>query len=59
MNTTPMQDLITSLTSGFSSTVSDVISAIGSVAPIALPILGAMIVIGVAIAVFKKVSKSK
>lgn len=52
-----MEALITSLSTGFSSVVTDALSAIGTIAPIALPILGALIVITIAIRTFKKSSK--
>lgn len=52
-----MEALITSLSTGFQTVVTDTLSAIGTIAPIALPILGAIIVIVVAIRVFKKSSK--
>ena len=52
-----MEALITSLSTGFSSVVTDALSAIGTIAPIALPILGAIIVITIAIRTFKKSSK--
>lgn len=54
-----MEALITSLSTGFSSVVTDVLSAIGTIAPIALPILGALIVITVAIRTFKKAGNTR
>lgn len=51
-----MEGLITALTTGFGTVVGDVLSAIGTIAPVALPIMGAIIVITIAIKVFKKVS---
>lgn len=56
MTPTPMESLISSLSTGFSSVVTDTLSAIGTIAPIALPILGAIIVIAVGIKVFKQVA---
>lgn len=51
-----MEAFITSLTSAFSGLATDVMSAIGSIAPVALPVMGAIVVIGVGIKVFKKVT---
>lgn len=51
-----MEGLVTSLTSGFQTVANDAISAIGTIVPYALPVLGAIVVIGIAIKVFKKVT---
>lgn len=48
--------LVTSLSTGFQDVASDAVSAIGSIVPYALPVLGAIVVIGIAIKVFKKVT---
>lgn len=44
------------LTTGISTIASDAMSAIGSVVPAALPIMGAVVVVGIGIKVFKKVA---
>lgn len=52
-----MSTLVTSLTSGFTTVANDSIDAIGSIVPTALPILGAIIVIGIAVKVFRKFTR--
>lgn len=49
-----MEALITSLTTGVTDMTTSALSAIGSVAPAALPILGAGIVIGIVIKTIRK-----
>mgnify|MGYP004528404009 CR=1 FL=1 len=44
------------LTTGISTIASDAMGAIGSVVPAALPIMGAVVVVGIGIKVFKKVA---
>ena len=44
------------LTTGISTIASDAMGAIGSVVPAALPIMGAVGVVGIGIKVFKKVA---
>lgn len=44
------------LTTGISAIAGDAMSAIGSVVPAALPIMGAVVVVGIGIKVFKKVA---
>lgn len=51
-----MEALTTALTSGFSTIATDVLSAMGSIAPVALPVLGAGVVVGAGIKIFKKVA---
>lgn len=46
----------TALTTGISSIANDAMSAIGSVIPVALPIMGAIVVVGIGIKVFRKVT---
>ena len=46
----------TALTSGITTVAGDAMSAIASVVPVALPIMGAVVVVGIGIKVFKKVS---
>lgn len=49
-----MEGLVTSLTSGFSTIATDMLSAIGSIVPVALPVLGGVAVVGIGIKLFKK-----
>lgn len=49
-----MDTVISALTTGLTDVAGDILGAIGSILPIALPIMGAMIVIGVAYRTFKK-----
>lgn len=44
------------LTNGISTIGTDAMSAVGSVIPVALPIMGAIVVVGIGIKVFKKVA---
>lgn len=53
---TGMSSLITALTSGFEQMATDALSAIGAVVPVVLPILAAVMVVGITIAVAKKAS---
>ena len=46
----------TALTSGITTIAGDAMSAIASVVPVALPIMGAVVVVGIGIKVFKKVT---
>lgn len=48
--------MISALTSAFSTVASDALSAVQGILPIALPVLGALIVVGVGIKIFKKVT---
>lgn len=43
------------LTTAMTSTASECTSAIGAVLPVALPVMGALIVVGIGVKVFKKV----
>lgn len=45
------------LTNGFTTVASDALNAIAAILPIALPVLGAIIVIMVGIRIFKRVAK--
>lgn len=51
-----MSDLTNALVSGFTSIAGDMVSAIGSIVPVALPVLAAVAVVGLGIRVFKKVT---
>lgn len=48
--------VVSALTSAFSTVASDALSAIQGILPIALPVLGAIIVVGIGIKIFKKVA---
>ncbi len=50
-------NIVSTMESSFSSIGSDIMSFFGKILPIALPILGAGLVIGIGIAIFKKVTK--
>lgn len=52
-----MDTVVTAMTSGLQSIAADTLSGIGSIVPIALPIMGAVVVITVGIRLFKKVGK--
>ena len=52
-----MDALTTALSTGFGNIADSAVSAIGTIAPTALPVLGAMVVIGLAIKAFRKVGK--
>ena len=51
-----MEAVTTALTTGISTIASDAMSAIGAVIPVALPIMGAIAVVGIGLKIFKKVS---
>lgn len=51
-----MEAITSALTTGISSIGNDAMSAVGSVIPVALPIMGAIVVVGIGIKVFKKVT---
>ena len=48
--------VVSALSTAFTSIAADASSAIATVLPIALPIMGAIVVIGVGIRVFKRVA---
>lgn len=52
-----MDGLVSSMTSGFTTMASDAIGAIGSILPVVLPILGALIVINIGIKTVKKTTR--
>lgn len=54
--TSNMDALVTSLTSGFTTIANDMLSGIGKIAPVALPVLGGVALVGIGIKVFKKVA---
>ena len=49
-----MESLVQSLTTGFTSTATSMLSAIGSIVPVMLPIIGGIGVVGLGVKVFKK-----
>lgn len=48
--------VISGLKGGITSIATDVMSAVGQILPIALPIMGAIVVVNIGMKVFKKVS---
>lgn len=58
-DTTPSTNgaLINSLVEGFTSTTNDALSGIAKIAPVALPIIGAIVIVFLGIKIFKRVSK--
>lgn len=48
--------VVSALTTGVGTIAGDVTSAITAIIPVALPIMGAIVVLGVGIKVFKKVT---
>lgn len=53
----PMETITSSLTSGFTSIVGDMMSSIGEILPIVLPVVGAVAVIFLGVKLFKKLAK--
>lgn len=51
-----MDAVVTGLTTGISNSATSMMSAIGDIVPVALPVMGAIAVVGVAIKVFRKVT---
>lgn len=51
-----MEGVVTALTTSFTSVASSITGIIGDVLPIALPIVGAMIVVTTGIKIFKKIT---
>lgn len=56
METSGISAVTTALTTGITGIASDAMGAIGTIIPAALPIAGAMVVVGVGFKVFKKVT---
>ncbi|MDK2964716.1 hypothetical protein [Lacrimispora sp.] len=54
-----MEAVTTALTSGIATIAADALSAVGSVIPVALPIVGAIVVVSLGLKVFKKVTGAK
>lgn len=55
-NTKTTSAVVTALTTAFSSVASDAMDAIGAILPIALPIMGAVLVAMIGIRIFKRVA---
>lgn len=53
-----MEAITTALTTSFSTVATSLISVIGDIIPIALPVVGAMIVVTLGIRIFRTVVKS-
>lgn len=51
-----METLTTALVTGFTNVTTDMVGAIGSIVPVALPVLAAITVVGLGIKIFKKVT---
>lgn len=51
-----MEDVTTGLSTGIANAATSMMSAIGDILPVALPVMAAIAVIGVGIKVFKKVT---
>lgn len=51
-----MEALTTALVSGFTDIASDMLGAIGSIVPAALPVMGGVAVVGIGVGIFKKVA---
>lgn len=49
-----MEGLVTSLTTGFTSTATQMLSAVGSIVPVMLPVVGGLAVVSLGIKVFRK-----
>lgn len=54
--TTTNDSLINSLVTGFTSTTNDALGGIAKIAPIALPIIGAIVIVRLGIKIFRRVS---
>ena len=56
---TTMDAVTTALTTGITSIASGAMDAVGKVIPVALPVMGAIAIVGIGIKIFKKVSGAK
>lgn len=52
-----MESITTALTTAFGTLATDALGAIAAVLPIILPVMGAIVVIGIAVKVFKRFVK--
>lgn len=48
--------VVTALTNALTATAGECTDAIGAVLPVALPVMGAIVVVGIGIKIFKKVT---
>lgn len=51
-----MTDLVTSLVTGFTTTANSMLSAIGQIVPVMLPVVGGLAVVTLGIKVFRKMT---
>lgn len=51
---TAMQTITSALTTGFTSIVNDIMTGIGNVLPVVLPVFGALMLIGIILGLVKK-----
>lgn len=51
-----MESVVTSLTASFTEIGTSLTGIIGSVLPIALPVIGAMVIVTIGIKIFKKIT---
>lgn len=49
-----MTSITTALKTAFTSVASDCMTAIGDILPVVLPVMGAVVVIGLAVGIFKR-----
>lgn len=54
-----MEEVTSAITTGFTSVASSMTGIIGDIIPIALPVIGAILVVGYGIKAFKKASGSR
>jgi hypothetical protein len=54
---TAMQTITNALVSGFTSIVNDIMTGIGNVLPVVLPVFGALMLIGIILSLVKKFKK--
>lgn len=52
-----MEAVVTALKTAITSFAGDAMGAIGAIVPVALPIMGAIVVVGIGIKVFRKFAK--
>lgn len=55
-STSTIETVTNALKSGITDIASDAMNAIAGVVPVALPVMGAIVVVGIGIRIFKKVS---
>lgn len=52
-----MEAVVTSMTTAITAFAGEAMKAIGAIVPVALPIMGAIVVVGIGIKVFRKFAK--